>query len=116
MTSPEPQSETLDEAREELARRLEEACQTGTAGGPPETTGELIRLEGADRIHGVGNRCPSRTRSRAVGRDIDDDRSRDSRGVGRNAMDQAEAADRGTARAAWNVVAARGQARLCSGV
>ena len=51
MTSPEPNSaESLDEAREELARRLEEACQTGTPGTPgtvPETTGELIRLEGA---------------------------------------------------------------------
>ena len=52
MTSPEPTSaETLDEAREELARRLEEACQTGAPGGTPgnvpETTGELIRLEGA---------------------------------------------------------------------
>ena len=43
-------AETLDEAREELARRLEEACQTGTPGtlgSVPETTGELIRLEGA---------------------------------------------------------------------
>jgi len=51
MTSPEPTSaESLDEAREELARRLEEACQTGAPGTPagvPETTGELIRLEGA---------------------------------------------------------------------
>ena len=37
----------LNEAQEELARRLEEACQTGTSGGLPETTGELIRLEGA---------------------------------------------------------------------
>jgi len=50
MTSPEPNSaeaETLSEAREELARRLEEACQTGTTGNVPETTGELIKLEGA---------------------------------------------------------------------
>jgi hypothetical protein len=51
MTSPEPTSaENLDEAREELARRLEEACQTGATGtvaSVPETTGELIRLEGA---------------------------------------------------------------------
>jgi hypothetical protein len=51
MTSPEPTSaENLEEAREELARRLEEACQTGTPGSPatvPETTGELIKLEGA---------------------------------------------------------------------
>jgi hypothetical protein len=51
MTSPEPNSaESLEEAREELARRLEEACQTGAPGTPgnvPETTGELIRLEGA---------------------------------------------------------------------
>lgn len=48
MTSPEPNSaEDLSEAREELARRLEEACQTGTPGNVPETTGELLRLEGA---------------------------------------------------------------------
>ena len=52
MTSSEPTgTENLDEAREELARRLEEACQTGgtpgTSGSVPETTGELIRLEGA---------------------------------------------------------------------
>lgn len=51
MTSPDPTSEeSLDEAREELARRLEEACQTGTpgtVGSVPETTGELIKLEGA---------------------------------------------------------------------
>jgi hypothetical protein len=51
MTSPEPTSaENLEEAREELARKLEEACQTGAPGTPgsvPETTGELIRLEGA---------------------------------------------------------------------
>ena len=48
MTSPEPNSaETLSEAREELVRRLEEACQTGAPGNVPETTGELLRLEGA---------------------------------------------------------------------
>ena len=53
MTSPERAgSDTLEEAREELARRLEEACQTGAPGTPgnvPETTGELLRLE--DALH-----------------------------------------------------------------
>ena len=49
MTAPESQdSETaLAEAKEELARRIEAACETGTAGGLPETTGELLRLEDA---------------------------------------------------------------------
>jgi hypothetical protein len=46
MTSPElPESaEMLEDAREELARRMEEACQTGLVGGLPETTGELLKL------------------------------------------------------------------------
>jgi hypothetical protein len=51
MTSQEPteNEEALAEAKEELARRLEEACQTSTGGNVPETTGELLRLE--DALH-----------------------------------------------------------------
>ncbi len=49
MTSPEflDSAGALSEAKEELARRMEEACATGVSGGVPETTGELLRLEDA---------------------------------------------------------------------
>lgn len=49
MTTPEsPESvEALAEAKEELARRMEDACATGGGRALPETTGELLRLEDA---------------------------------------------------------------------
>lgn len=37
----------LEEVREVLARQLEEACRTAIAGEPPETTGELRKLDEA---------------------------------------------------------------------
>lgn len=47
MTSPESEDSAtaLEEAQEELARRMEEACESGIASGLPETTGELLKLE-----------------------------------------------------------------------
>ena len=51
MTSPESvdSAAALEEAKEELARRMEEACATGATGSLPETTGELLKLE--DALH-----------------------------------------------------------------
>jgi hypothetical protein len=51
MTSPESldSAAALEEAKEELARRMEEACETGISRGVPETTGELLKLE--DALH-----------------------------------------------------------------
>lgn len=37
----------LEDVRETLARQLEEACRTAVAGEPPETTGELRKLDEA---------------------------------------------------------------------
>ena len=50
MTSDESEDSAtaLAEAKEELARRMEEACETGIGSGLPETTGELLKLE--DRL------------------------------------------------------------------
>lgn len=49
MTAPdsEDSATALAEAKEELARRMEEACETGIGSGLPETTGELLKLEDA---------------------------------------------------------------------
>jgi hypothetical protein len=51
MTSPESldSAAALAEAKEELARRMEEACETAINRGVPETTGELLKLE--DALH-----------------------------------------------------------------
>lgn len=40
-------SEKLEEAREALARQLEEACRSAINGDTPETTGELLKLDDA---------------------------------------------------------------------
>ena len=40
-------SEKLEEARESLARQLEEACRSAVTGDTPETTGELLKLDDA---------------------------------------------------------------------
>lgn len=40
-------SEKLEEAREALARQLEEACRAAITGDTPETTGELLKLDDA---------------------------------------------------------------------
>ena len=37
----------IEETREELVRQLEEACRTAISGSPPETTGELRKLDDA---------------------------------------------------------------------
>lgn len=39
--------EKLEEAREALARQLEEACRSAISGDTPETTGELLKLDDA---------------------------------------------------------------------
>jgi hypothetical protein len=41
------ESPRMDDAKALLVHRLEEACRTGLSDGPPETTGELLRLEDA---------------------------------------------------------------------
>lgn len=41
------ESPRMDDAKALLVHRLEEACRTGLGDGPPETTGELLRLEDA---------------------------------------------------------------------
>ncbi|HEX8848853.1 MAG TPA: hypothetical protein VF761_04895 [Gemmatimonadaceae bacterium] len=39
--------EKLEEARDALARQLEEACRAAVSGDTPETTGELLKLDDA---------------------------------------------------------------------